>query len=194
MRYCTRRGSQANKANADRVAPVVEGLCVLLQEVECRDDTSHIATGHLPCGSDRAAVVPTEVHVESTDHQRHRCIAATRYQKQARVLDVDVVLRVHEDAEAGTGYADREFGMSVKTRRWRESHWMWDFERSGCICLILVAPRLFSSYLLRSSASCFNNLTHLPCLRPAKDNRWIPRIAQAAQLTLYSSTQRNRAR
>lgn len=121
----TRGCRQTDECNGDGVSFPVEGLGVTLQEDEGRDDTSNVAEGNLPGGTDGAAVVTSQVHVEPAYHHGHRGVAAHCDEEESlgrllvrkfvcggvkgstyHVLNANVVVDVEECSETGQGDTD----------------------------------------------------------------------------------------
>lgn len=102
--------TQANKRYTNRIARSVEIRLVLRLKRVCGDDAPDIPEPNLPCRADRATVMPTEVHVEPTDDNRHRTVDAHRHHAEGPVLEVVVVMDDDQNGETGDGDADGHDG------------------------------------------------------------------------------------
>ena len=72
------------------------------------DDAPDIAEPNLPRGTDCAAMVPAEIHVEPADDDGHSRIGAHSNQEETCVLDVLVVVDCEHYCEARDRYGNRD--------------------------------------------------------------------------------------
>lgn len=79
----TRNDAQNRESDADRVACHIL-WCIFLEESKDGDDTADVAETNLPCRSDRAAMVASEIHVEPADDNGHGGICAHGDEEESR--------------------------------------------------------------------------------------------------------------
>ncbi len=98
--------TQANEANADAIAHVVERLRGRSRERVCRDDTSNIAETNLPGGAYCPSVMATQVHGEPAYDDGHSRVCAGSYHEESAILEVMVMMLCDQDRKAGDRNAD----------------------------------------------------------------------------------------